>query len=216
MNKLLARITTFFVTIYLSTAAMAQDGVDQDLETLMSWVQGSYSNQAQIDDGVLDAESNLLFPVFKHVDIPAFGNHVIYLQWPIGAPDGRLQRQRIWSFARGPNGLTMEFFTLKEPGRWLDAHINPKKVRDMNRDDVIAYPETCLLPVVWEGEAFVMRIPSSCVIVSQGTKITMTLEAETRIMKGKVTYGEGGYQPDGTRVFKVPSEARYEFDKLEN
>lgn len=214
MISLLARIAIFIFTALIPVVASAQDSVDRDLETLVRWVQGTYSNQMQIDSGELDADTDLLFPIFKKIDVPAFGKHVIYLQWPIGAPDGRLQRQRIWSFARGPNGLTMDFFTLKEPEQWLNAHLNPDKVRGMTRDDVIAYPKTCLLPVTREGDMFVMRIPSTCTIVSQGTATTMTLESETTITKNKMTYREAGYRPDGTRVFKVPGKAQYDFRKL--
>lgn len=191
---------------------------DNRLGALMQWLQGGYSNQTQVDAGVLDAESNLLFPVFKKVDIAAFGEHVIYLQWPIGSPEGRLQRQRIWSFSADETtgAISMDFFTLKQPDRWLDAHLDPAKVKGMTHDDVIGYPETCVLPVSFDDGRFVARIPASCRIVSQSTKTAMTLQSETIITPDRLYYQEAGLRDDGSLVFQVPPQGRYVFVKVRN
>lgn len=216
MTRIFTRFSAILIVALYSCVGQAEETVDQDLETLLSWLQGSYSNQAQIDSGALEAETDLLFPVFQKVDIPAFGRHVVYLQWPIGAPDGRLQRQRIWVFERGPDGLAMDFFTLKEPERWLNAHLNPESVRDMTKEDTIGYPRTCLLPVQRIGDVFTASIPSTCEIVSQGTKISMTLESNIKISENEMTYREGGQRGDGTVVFKVPASTQYEFAKIKD
>lgn len=194
----------------------AHAAADEGLATLMTWLQGAYSNQAQVDAGVLDADSNLLFPIFKQVDIPAFGEQVIYLQWHIGSPDGRLQRQRIWSFSADEQtgAISMDFFTLKDPSKWLNAHLDPAKVRDMTHDDVIGYPDTCVLPVVYDGGRYVARIPTTCAIVSQSTKTSMTLQSETTIAPQHITYQEAGVREDGALVFQVPPQGRYVFNPL--
>jgi len=221
MKKLLiARGLVGFVCSVLCAATLAiapgRATADDDLTTLMSWLDGTYSNQAQVDAGVLDAESNMLFPVFKQVNIPAFGSNVIYLQWHIGTPDGRLQRQRIWSFSQNAQtgAISMDFFTLKEPDKWLNAHLEPAKVAGMTQDDVIGYPDTCLLPVMREGGRFVARIPTTCQIVSQSTKTAMTLQSETVIALTQITYQEAGVREDGSVVFQVPPQGRYVFEPL--
>lgn len=209
---------TFLVLIYLGLSPFnfVQAKSNEDLATLIAWLEGGYSNQAQVDAGVLDADSNLLFPVFRQVDIPVFGGHVIYLQWHIGSPKGPLQRQRIWSFAEDQQtgALSMAFFTLKEPDKWFNAHLEPYMVRNMTRDDVIGYPDACLLPVVREGERFVARIPTTCLIVSQSTKTSMTLQSETTIGPNQMTYQEAGVREDGALVFQVPPTGRYVFGRV--
>lgn len=200
----------------LSLFSSAHAAANEDLATLMTWLEGAYSNQTQVDAGVLDADSNLLFPIFKQVDIPAFGKQVIYLQWHIGSPDGRLQRQRIWSFSEDEQtgAISMDFFTLKDPSKWLNAHLEPAKVKDMTQSDVIGYPETCVLPVVREGGRYVARIPTTCAIVSQSTKTSMTLQSETIIGPEQITYQEAGVREDGALVFQVPPQGRYVFNPL--
>lgn len=222
MKHLIARgLAGFIFSVVCAVMAFSVQrpaAAANDLSTLMSWLEGNYANQAQADAGVLDAESNLLFPVFKQVDIPAFGTHVIYLQWHIGSPDGRLQRQRIWSFSQDSQtgAISMDFFTLKEPDKWLNAHIEPAKVAGMTQDDVIGYPKTCVLPVMREGGRFVARIPTTCQIVSQSTKTAMTLQSESTIAPTQITYQEAGVRDDGSVVFQVPPQGRYVFEPFDD
>ena len=201
--------------LWLASSATAADAPPA-LDRIVDWLDGHYSNEAQIAAGELDAEDNLLFPVFKKVDVPAFGNHVVYLQWPIGGPDGRLQRQRLWTFHEdAETGATqMNFFTLREPDRWLDAHIDPVKVRDMTPEDTIGYPETCLLPVAFADTTITTSIPPTCQIISQATRTTMTLQATITITPNQITYQEAAARPDGSIVFQVPPEGQYIFDRI--
>lgn len=214
-NSVCREGTALFYALTFLFASFSPAFAD-DLETLMDWLEGDYSNQLQVDTGVMDAESNLLFPVFRKVDIPAFGDHVIYLQWPIGNSGGRLQRQRIWAFAVDDmtGALSMDFFTLKQPDEWLDAHLDPEKVKNMTMKDVIGYPKSCLLPVTFNGDRFVARIPTACVIVSQSTRTSMTLQSETIISADQLSYQEAGVRDNGAVVFQVPPSGRYVFDRL--
>jgi hypothetical protein len=199
-----------------STGQALAEVKDLSLDQITAWLEGQYSNEQQVADGVLDAESNLLFPVFKRVDISAFGSHVIYLQWPIGSPEGRLQRQRIWTFAHeeSGDGVRMNFFTLKKPEEWRDAHLAPAKVKTMTLEDTIGYPEGCLLPVTLTDGQISASIPATCEIVSQGTRTAMTLQSQITITEDQITYQEGGVRPDGTLVFQVPPAGRYVFKQL--
>ena len=182
---------------------------------LTVWTQGQFSNEHQVAAAGEGESPGLLFPVFRQVEIPAFGDNVIYLQWPIDSPDGRLQRQRIWAFHPSDNhGIEMKFYTLKSPEDWLDAHLDPDKVRDMTMDDVIAYPDTCTLPVLTAGEEFRTAIPATCRIVSQSTRTAMTIQSFITIAADRMTYMEFGVAEDGRMIFQVPASGAYVFDKL--
>lgn len=208
-----------------TVAAPLTDHLSADRALLLSWVQGTFSNERQVREGtnaLVDrpmAEGtapDLLFPIFKQIDVPAFGPHVIYLQWPMEAPDGKLQRQRIWVFAENPsrNTITMKFYTLKNPENWLNAHQDPAKVKAMTEADVIPYPPACDLPFRRHGDVFVGEIPKGdCVIVSQQSKTSMTINARVIIGKDKVWYDESGVRDDGTVVFDVPKSGAYEFER---
>ena len=117
------------VLVCLAGAAQAAklgDHLGADNAVLLKWVQGSFNNKQQVSAGtnalaeaglVEGAAPDLLYPVFKRIEIPAFDGDVIYLQWPMGTPDGKLQRQRIWVFRADSarNAIMMKFYTLKEP-----------------------------------------------------------------------------------------------------
>lgn len=207
------------------TQVFAADHLSADRATLLEWVQGSFNNQRQVQTGtnaLADASLNpakapdLLFPVFKKIEVPAIGAHVVYLQWPMGAPDGKLQRQRIWVFADDParNAVMMKFYTLKEPDKWLNAHAEPTKVRGMTLADVIPYPPACDLPFRRHADVFLGEIPrAECKIVSQQTKTSMTINARIVVGKDQVWYNESGTREDGSIVFQVPNSGAYEFQR---
>ena len=210
------RLAIAAALLWLAAPAATAADAPPTLDRIVDWLGGHYSNEAQIATGELDAEENLLFPVFKKVDVPAFGTHVIYLQWPIGGPDGRLQRQRLWAFHEdAETGATrMSFFTLREPERWLDAHLDPAKIRDMTPQDTVGYPNTCLLPVAFTEETITTSIPPTCQIISQATRTTMTLQATITITPNQITYQEAAARPDGSIVFHVPPRGQYVFDRI--
>ncbi|MDX2222951.1 MAG: chromophore lyase CpcT/CpeT [Rhodospirillaceae bacterium] len=209
----------------LAHAATLADHLAADREVLLAWVQGEFGNARQVRAGTnalavgpvaADAAPDLLYPVFARVDVPALGDHVIYLQWPMGAPDGKLQRQRIWVFADDParNAVMMKFYTLKDPDRWRDAHRDPAKVRTMTAADVIPYPPACDLPFRRHGDVFLGEIPrGDCTIVSQQSRTTMTINARVVIGARSIWYAESGTRDDGTTVFRVPRAGAYEFDR---
>jgi hypothetical protein len=158
---------------------------------------------------------DLLFPVFALVEAPALGRHVIYLQWPIGSPEGRLQRQRIWAFEidESRNTVMMDFFTLRDPDRWRDAQLEPKAaLRSITRDDLIPYPPACRLPFRRHADVFIGEIPrGECRIISQQTRTDMTINAKIVIGRDQVWYEESGVRQDGSVVFKVPASGSYQF-----
>ena len=200
--------------------------LDVELATLLEWVTGEFDNRRQVDSGVnrlADAAPDPvrapgpLFPVFARVEAPALGRHVVYLQWPEGAPDGPLQRQRLWAFEvdAARDAVLMDFFTLRDPARWRDAHLHPDTaLRSITRADVVPYPAACRLPFRRDGDAFVGEIPSgACRIVSQQTRTDMTIGARVVVTRDGLGYEESGVRPDGSVVFRVPAVGRYEFDR---
>ena len=223
---MLTRIVVFLVGIAgVAHAATLAENLTAERVTLLNWVQGSFSNARQTREGTnaladkpatADAAPDLLFPIFKKIDVPALGAHVVYLQWPMGSPEGKLQRQRIWVFADDParNAIMMKFYTLKEPQKWLNAHLEPGKVRAMTAADVIPYPPACDLPFRRHGDVFLGEIPrGDCKIVSQETKTSMTINGRIIVSKNQVWYNESGTRDNGAVVFQVPRSGAYEFDR---
>lgn len=220
MRKLIVAAVFFFG----ASDGMAQTTLDAELATLLGWVIGEFDNRQQVVRGenfLLESapdrarSPDLLFPVFAKVEAPSLGAHVIYLQWPIGSPEGRLQRQRIWTFAidEQRNALVMDFFTLRDPDRWRDAHLKPKTaLRDITREDLIPYPAACRLPFRRHADVFIGEIPrGECRIISQQTRTDMTINAKIVIARDQLWYEESGVRQDSSTVFKVPASGSYQF-----
>ena len=215
---------TAAVVLAGSPFSQAQSILDKELELLLGWVVGEFDNQLQRSRGenvLLESRPDpskapdLLFPVFARVEAPALGRHVIYLQWPLGSPQGVLQRQRIWTFEVDAqrNALVMDFFMLRDPERWRDAHLRPTTaLRDITRENLIPYPSACRLSFRRHADVFIGEIPrGECRIVSQRTRTDMTIDAKIVIARDELWYNESGIRQDGSIVFKVPAEGSYQF-----
>jgi hypothetical protein len=215
---------TAAVVLAGSPFSQAQSILDKELELLLGWVVGEFDNQLQRSRGenvLLESRPDpskapdLLFPVFARVEAPALGRHVIYLQWPLGRPQGVLQRQRIWTFEvdQQRNAVLMNFFILRDAGRWRDAHLRPTTaLLGITREDVVPYPAACRLTFRRHIDVFVGEIPrGDCRIVSQQTRTDMTINAKIVIARDELWYDESGVRQDGSIVFKVPAEGSYQF-----
>lgn len=218
------------VLLLLSGAVLAGESkqpvssLGGELDELLSWMTGEFDNRQQVEHGENHLATapvepgrapDLLYPVFERVHAPALGDHVVYLQWPIGAPDGRLQRQRLWSFRvdHARNALVMDFYTLRDADRWRDAQLAPDTaVSEITADDVIPYPPACGLPFRRHADVFIGEIPpGECLIVSQETRTEMTINARVIVGRDQLWYDESGVRPDGSVVFRVPASGSYQF-----
>ena len=221
---LLSAILLLPGTVLTGETSQADKALTAELDELLHWMTGEFDNRQQVDhhENHLATspvepgrEPGLLYPVFARVHAPALGEHVIYLQWPIGAPDGRLQRQRLWGFRvdHEHNAMVMDFYTLREPERWRDAHLTADTaVRDITTEDLIPYPATCGLPFRRHADVFIGEIPSGdCLIVSQETRTEMIINARVIVGRDQLWYDESGVRPDGSMVFRVPASGSYQF-----
>ncbi len=184
-------------------------------------LQGSWTNLAQIagayGTGGTDASVDARFMEMAVVEAPAFGDHVVYLQWRAPDAEGRVTRQRLWAFDRDAEGRTiMRFFALLDANALIDAHRTaPERFARLSPADVTGYPEGCTLPFTEIAGAYVGSIPESCVITAQRSGRTMRIEAHIRVEPRRFVYDERGIMGDGSIVFDVPQRLeRFEADRL--
>jgi CpeT/CpcT family (DUF1001) len=151
---------------------------------------------------------------FARATVPALtpqGGQAIYLTWRAGGPTGPISRQRLWVFRPSDNGLVMDFYTFKDPGK---LEPNPD-FTSLTAADVIGYGEACALPVVATRQGWRASIPQSCTITARSGR-KMTLSATIEVSQSRLTYQEAGILEGGGIAFKVPGTARYEFDRLKD
>ena len=77
--------------------------LDKDFRTMMQWLPGVYDNQEQVYfEGEQEVDEPLrherIHHVFAPVDLPAFGEHVFYVQQYLNDDPSDIYRQRIYVF----------------------------------------------------------------------------------------------------------------------
>lgn len=160
-----------------------------------------------------EASSGRLHAVMAPVSVPALPGRAIYLQWRDGGPDGKVTRQRLWVFQDMPDGVRMKFFGFRDGPAWVDAHLAPERLRQLEPEQLVAYPPICDLPWVDRPEGLMASIPPGCRIVTQRTQRTMDLAADIQVTSRGFDYAESGRLEDGTIVFQLPPAGRYAFSR---
>jgi len=104
MRTLLAGIATI-VALQLSSGVHADQNavLDRDFQTFLEWFPGVYDNQEQVyfeeQLGVPEDERHeRIHHTFAPVNLPAFGDHVFYVQQYLDDDPTKIYRQRIYVF----------------------------------------------------------------------------------------------------------------------
>lgn len=148
-----------------------------DLETVMSWWNGDYNNEAQLaglledgkpvwrEDGSGEGGHIQVTSHYRPIDLPAFGDNVIYVEeTKHGKPD-LIFRQRIYSLSADETGATsvkLWYFNDKEKyiGAWKDLD----RLSEVTPDDMFPLQDECDLQVSKQGDKYHMPMPKkSCV-----------------------------------------------------
>jgi hypothetical protein len=148
--------------------------------------------------------------VFRWVQAPALGEHVLFLEWRRGGPEGPISRQRIWVFERRQDGWVMDFYTLPaspatEATSMLDADFTT-----LRREQLTGYGAACSLKARRRGRAVEFSIPPSCSIIARSGR-RMRLAAVVRFEDRALRYREQGVLDDGAIAFLVPGRVGLDY-----
>lgn len=157
---------------------------------------------------------DLQYALFQPVAAPALGNHVIYLEWRSGSPEGPISRQRLWSFREDDRGrLWMDFYTFLAPERYAGRAAEPEAFRTLGLEELRRYPSACALAFERRGSSWAGQIGADrCRIVAASGR-TMGIEARIVLAAGRLEYQEAGILDDGRAAFRVPPTMPYRFVK---
>ena len=143
----------------MATSAHADQAaiLSKDFRVMMEWLPGVYDNQEQV---YFEAEQSIdqalrherVHTVFAPVELPAFGDHVFYVQQHLNDDPSQIYRQRIYSFRADDeiNAIRLTVHIPNAPGSLIDAHLDPRKLADLTPD------QTRVLPgcdVMWHRKA---------------------------------------------------------------
>jgi CpeT/CpcT family (DUF1001) len=142
---------------YTSSVRSVDDDMthETDIETLVRWMAGDFSNQAQALDNP---------PFFAHIRVcmrplpTGFLSGVsLFLEQAYDFALSQPYRLRVLEFLPLGDKILLHNHSLKEAERFFGAARNPQQLQDIHASDIVEMPG-CSMDVEWTGHSFIGRI----------------------------------------------------------
>lgn len=218
------RLVLSVLAVSLAACAIPRMPTDPR-DALLSGLAGDWDNRAQFaaaPDALkmppsVDGEwLDLQHATFTRVDAPAIGDHVLYLEWRKGGPEGEISRQRIWSFRSDPtDGLRMDFYAFIDGKPYTGKSNEDGAFATLTSDTLRGYGPACALrfdlsPAGFEGAISVQE----CTITAASGR-RMGINARVALTAdGTLEYQESGVLDNGRYAFRVPPTEPYRFQRI--
>jgi len=153
-----------------SQAPGAQDPLAADLSTIMAWWPGDYHNDRQIAALVADAK-----PVwraddsgkgghievashYREVDLPAFGDNVLYVEETKHGDDTLMFRHRIYTLKIDPeiDAIRVKLWYFKDKEKYVGAWQDLSRLAELTPEDMSPLKDECDLIVSRDGARYHM------------------------------------------------------------
>ena len=209
MNRLL--LTALWVVM---TSAHADEAavLDKDFHTMMAWFPGVYDNQEQVyfeqEQEVDEAlRHERIHHVFEPVDLPAFGEHVFYVQQHLNDDPAQIYRQRIYTFRPDyeEGAIRLTIHIPNDVASLVDAHLDPTKLSGLSPE------QTRVLPgcdVFWRRQSnhFVgYMTPNACSYVSSESGKRIIFNDDLLLTEEALWISDRAQDEEGNRVFGHPT-----------
>ena len=209
MNRLLL---TALWAVMASAHADEAAVLDKDFRTMMAWFPGVYDNQEQV---YFEAEQEVdealrherIHHVFEPVDLPAFGEHVFYVQQHLNDDPAEIYRQRIYSFRPDyeESAIRLTIHIPNDVASLVDAHLDPTKLSGLSPE------QTRVLPgcdVFWRRQSnhFVgYMTPNACSYVSSESGKRIIFNDDLLLTEDALWISDRAQDEEGNRVFGHPT-----------
>ena len=182
--------------------------LDKDFRVLMTWFPGVYDNQEQV---YFEEEQNVaeelrherIHHVFKQVDLPAFGENVLYVQQHLNDDPTQVYRQRLYVFSPDyeENAIRLRIHTPKDAEALVDAHKDPSKLDGLTPDATLVR-EGC--DVFWRRQSnqFIgyMR-EGACTFMSERSGKRIVINDDLVLTESELWISDRAADEDGNYVF---------------
>ena len=207
-RRLLIALWVVMTSAHADEAAV----LDKDFHTMMSWFPGVYDNQEQV---YFEAEQEVdealrherIHHVFEPVDLPAFGEHVFYVQQHLNDDPTQIYRQRIYTFRPDyeEDAIRLTIHIPNDVSSLVDAHLDPTKLSGLSPE------QTRVLTgcdVFWRRQAnhFVgYMTPNACSYVSSESGKRIIFNDDLLLTEEALWISDRAQDEEGNRVFGHPT-----------
>lgn len=209
----------------LAAEAIAASSGATSAEEIVAALAGEWSNAAQYRSApdALKVEPSVdgewidhQHAVFQPVTVPRLGQHVLYLEWRRGGPDGAISRQRLWSFRADADGaVRMDFHAFVDGAPFAGRGGEAGAFAEVTPESLRSYAPECALRFSRSGDGWIGRVTAEeCRIVAASGR-AMGIDATVELgSDGVLSYREAGRLDDGRYAFRVPPTMPYRFERI--
>ncbi|MEO0576742.1 MAG: CpcT/CpeT family chromophore lyase [Pseudomonadota bacterium] len=145
---------------------MAPTNPDEQIARIMQWWNGDYNNDRQLialraagepvwtEDGSGKGGHIEVTSHYRPVTLPAFGDHVIYVEETKHGDPDNMFRQRIYTLSKDNSGdkVRVKLWYFKDKKAFVGAFKNVSMLSALTPEDMSPLPDKCDLLVVAAGE----------------------------------------------------------------
>lgn len=165
-------------------AAPGPDAVlDRDFALFLDWFEGRFDNDPQVffADALgvpADARHERIHSIFRPVELPAFGEHVFYVEQYSNAVPADIYRQRLYVFTPvyETGEIRLDIHAPLNAAAVQGAHLDPSKLDGLTPEQTIAYPQCAVFWTRQEAQFIGATRPGECRVESRQSGRTLVIE----------------------------------------
>lgn len=224
INTLLASAAALVMS---AAPALAQTGfagpegvLDRDMRTFLEWFPGRYDNNNEVmfadDIGTPEEHRNgRIHSIFYPVDLPAFGDHVFYVQQYADNQPDQIYRQRIYVFTADyeANAIRLDIHAPNDVDPLLDAHLDPSRLDGLTPEMTRSYPGC---EVYWrrqENQFIGETVRGACRVESRSGRM-LVIEDDLVLTEDAIWIQDRANTEDGDYVFGNQAGIPHRLEKV--
>ena len=209
---MIARLTALLLTLATAPAwaqtAPPQALQEADFATFLTWFEGRFDNDGQVLfadelDVPEDARHERIHSIFRPVDLPEIGEHVFYVEQYSNADPTRIYRQRIYVFEPvfETGEIRLDILAPREPEPLIGAYLDPSKLDELTREDLIAYPQCAVFWTRRENQFVGQTRRGECRVQSRRSGRTLLIEDDLLLTEDMIWIQDRAETEDGDYVY---------------
>ena len=209
MNRLLFVVLWFFMTGVRADEAAV---LDKNFRIMMEWFPGVYDNQEQVyfeaEQGVDEAlRHERIHHVFEPVELPAFGDHVFYVQQHLNDDPAQIYRQRIYSFRPDyeEGAIRLTIYIPNDATALVDAHLDVTKLSGLTPEQTRVLPGCDVFWRRQENHFVGYMEPDACSYVSTESGQRIIFNDDLLLTEEALWISDRAEDEEGNRVFGHPT-----------
>lgn len=188
-------------------------GRASDFDVLLKDFPGEYDNYAEWES---DVEKNVsanrqhahLHSIFYGpVNLPAFGDHIFYVQQYEDGNPRKIYRQRLYKFEDSGVDFVLSFYDFKNGSKYIDAQKHPEILSNLTPNDMNQVTPKCNVHINRSPDGiFRGQTTDECVVIDHITKTAIRIKDNNEFGPNFVSIHERGYDAKtGALIFGNPT-----------